>query len=155
MGTQPSATEPAAAASGPIVIEGTMNASAERVWQAITDLHLMKQWYFDIKEFKPEPGFEFQFEGGTEDRKYLHLCKVVEVEPLRKITYSWRYQGHEGNSFVTFALYPSGNKTRVVLTHLGVESFPKTNPDLARQNFVDGWTSIVGSSLKEFLESDH
>lgn len=40
----------------------------------------MKQWYFDIKEFKPEVGFEFQFYGGTEEKRYLHLCKNLEAQ---------------------------------------------------------------------------
>ena len=30
----------------------------------------MKQWYFDLAEFKPEVGFKFQFMGGTEDNQY-------------------------------------------------------------------------------------
>ena len=32
----------------PFVIERTYNATAEKVWQAITDKNQMKQWYFDI-----------------------------------------------------------------------------------------------------------
>lgn len=142
------------AKDAPLVIERTFDAAVDRVWQAITERSLMKQWYFDLAEFKPEPGFEFQFYGGTEERRYLHLCKVVGVIPLKKITYSWRYDGYEGNSFVTFELFDEGMKTRLKLTHEGLGSFPKSNPDLARGNFVEGWTSLIGTSLKEFLETD-
>jgi uncharacterized protein YndB with AHSA1/START domain len=94
-----------------IVIERTYNASAEKVWNAITDKDEMKKWYFDLAEFKPEPGFEFQFYGeGKQGEKFLHLCKVIEVIPKKKLTYSWRYDGYEGDSFVTFELFPKETK---------------------------------------------
>ena len=135
----------------PFVIERTYNAPIEKVWKAITDKEQMKQWYYDIDEFKPEPGFEFQFEGNNEDRCYVHLCKVTEVIPERKLQYSWRYQGHEGNSFVTWELFPEGTGTRLKLTHEGLETFPPI-ADFAKKNFVAGWTAIIGTNLKNFVE---
>src|SRR5688572_10023810 len=135
----------------PLIIERTYNAPADKVWQAITNKDQMRQWYFDLADFKAEPGFEFQFEGGPDDRKYLHKCRVTEVVAGKKLQYSWRYEGYEGNSFVTFELFPEGNKTRVKLTHEGLETFPP-NPDFAKKNFLQGWTDIIGTSLKEFLE---
>jgi len=38
----------------PIVIERTYNAQIEKVWNAITNREQMKQWYFDIADFKAE-----------------------------------------------------------------------------------------------------
>ncbi len=111
-----------------------------------------RTWYFDIAEFKPEVGFEFQFEGGKDDKCYLHLCKITEVIPRKKLQYSWQYDGYEGNSFVTFELFAEGNKTRLKLTHEGLETFPISNPDFAKENFVEGWTYLIGTSLKEFAE---
>ena len=139
--------------SEPFVIERTYNAPIEKVWHAITNKQAMKQWYFDLKEFKPEVGFEFQFEGGPDDKTYLHLCKVTEVVSGRKLTYSWRYDGYEGNSFVTWELFPEGQKTRLKLTHAGLETFPASNPDLDKKNFIAGWNDIVGESLRKFLEA--
>ena len=136
----------------PFVIERTFNAPAERVWKAITDKEEMKQWYFNLAEFKPEVGFEFQFEGGPDDRKYLHLCTVTEVIPGKKLTHSWRYDGYEGISFVTWELFDEGLSTRVRLTHEGLETFPINNPDFARENFAKGWTGILGTSLKAYVE---
>lgn len=138
----------------PFVIERIYHASVERVWRAITDKDQMKQWYFDIPEFKPVVGFEFQFEGGTKEKCYLHLCQVTEVIINKKLTYSWRYEGQAGISFVTWELFAEGDKTRLRLTHAGLESFPVENPDMAKPNFVKGWTQIVGTSLKDFVESN-
>ena len=137
----------------PFTIERTFNATVEKVWKALTDRDQMKQWYFDLAEFKPEPGFKFQFTGeGKQGEKYLHLCEVTEVIPKRKLSYTWRYDGREGNSLVSFELFPEGDKTRVKLTHEGLETFSKNGPDFAKESFAEGWTYIMGKSLKEFLE---
>jgi uncharacterized protein YndB with AHSA1/START domain len=135
----------------PLVVERTLNARIGKVWQAITDRDEMAQWYFDLKEFKPEVGFEFQFVVEHEGNRFDHRCKITEVIPQRKITYTWRYEGLEGNSLVTFELFAEGNKTRVKLTHEGLESFPPV-PNFAKANFVQGWTHIIGESLKQFVE---
>ena len=135
----------------PIVMERTFTAPVARVWQALTDVGEMKEWYFDLKEFKPEVGFEFEFTVEHEGMTYHHLCKITEVIPQRKLAYTWRYKGEPGDSLVTFELFPEGNKTRLKLTHTGIETFPKT-PAYARKNFEAGWTAIVGSELKKFLE---
>jgi uncharacterized protein YndB with AHSA1/START domain len=72
--------------------------------------------------------------------------------PGKKLQYSWRYEEYEGNSFVTFELFPEGDKTRLKLTHEGLETFPMSNPDFDKKNFQQGWTSIIGTSLMKFVE---
>lgn len=138
--------------NSPIIIERTFNLPAEKIWQAITDKDQMQHWYFDLAEFKAEVDFEFQFAAGPDEKPYIHLCKVTEAIPSQKLSYSWRYDGYEGNSFVTFELFPEGSNTRLRLTHLGLDTFPRSNPDFAKENFADGWTSIIGTSLKDYLE---
>ena len=137
--------------AGALVIERTFAAPVARVWQALTDVGEIKQWYFDLKEFKPEVGFEFEFTVEHEGMKYHHLCKITEVIPQKKLAHTWRYKGHEGDSLVTFELFADGDKTRLKLTHEGLETFPRS-PSFARENFMAGWTQIIGSSLKDFVE---
>ncbi len=139
----------------PFTLERTYNAPVSKVWHALTDKEAMKKWYFDITGFKPEVGFEFQFYGqGKEGEQYLHLCKVTEVVKERKLQYSWRYDGYEGISFVSFELFAEGDKTRVKLTHEGLENFPVIpNNAFAKENFAEGWTSLIGTSLKDFTEN--
>ena len=135
----------------PIVLERILDAPVERVWTALTDVNEMREWYFDLKEFRPEIGFEFEFVVEHEGNNYHHLCKVSEVIPQKRIAYTWRYKGEPGDSLVTFELFPDGDKTRLKLTHAGIETFPKT-PAYARKNFEAGWTQIIGSELKQFVE---
>ena len=113
----------------------------------------MKNWYFNLAEFRPEVGFEFRFNGKGKDghTNYDHICVVTEVVNRKKLAYSWRYDGYTGNSFVTFELFPEGNMTRLKLTHKGLETFP-ADPAFARQNFVEGWTQIIGTNLPGYLQ---
>lgn len=136
----------------PIVVERIYNAPIHKVWQALTDVKLMKQWYFDVPDFKPEPGCEFSFMGGTEEHQYKHLCRVTEAIVDKKISYTWRYDGYEGNSEVSFELFAVGDdKTKLVLTHTGLDTFPPVK-DFAKSNFAGGWDHIINTGLKEFLE---
>ena len=137
--------------AGAIVLERTFNAPVARVWKALTDVDQMRQWYFDLKEFKPEVGFEFGFVVEHEGNTYDHRCRITEVIPPKKIAYTLRYHGHEGESRVTFELFAKGDQTRLKLTHEGLDTFPKTAA-FARENFEKGWTQIIGSELKQFVE---
>ena len=138
-----------------LVFERTYDASIKKVWKAITDKNQMKEWYFDLEEFKAEPGFEFSFVGGKDGKKYLHKCKVVEANPVTKLSYTWSYDGYPGTSLVTFDLAElPGTKTKLTLTHSGLDNFPKNEPDLAAESFSEGWTYITGTSLRDFVETD-
>jgi uncharacterized protein YndB with AHSA1/START domain len=136
----------------PLILERTFNAPTALVWKAITDKDDFEQWYFKLEDFKPVVGFEFQFTGGCDDGKYLHLCRITEVVPGKKIAYTWRYDGYEGDSLVTFELFAEGDRTRLKLTHTGLDTLPKT-PKFARHRFHEGWTAIIGTGLKEFVEA--
>jgi uncharacterized protein YndB with AHSA1/START domain len=136
----------------PVVVEKTYHAPIQKVWEAITDHKKMKEWYFDLENFKPEVGFTFEFSGGPKDGIiYLHHCEVTEAIPGEKLVYSWLFEGCPGKSYVSWELFNEGDKTRLKLTHAGLETFPQDNPDFAPHNFVKGWTHIVGTSLENYL----
>ncbi|MBA3648293.1 MAG: SRPBCC domain-containing protein [Chitinophagales bacterium] len=137
----------------PIVIERVFNAPISKVWKAITDNNEIKKWYFPLEDFRPEAGFKFTFIGGKEGgTQYLHLCEITEVIKGKKLTYSWKYDGYPGQSYVSFELFDQGDKTLLKLTHTGVESFAAAGTDFEKQNFVEGWTYFVNKALKEYLE---
>ena len=136
----------------PIVIEKVFHATPAAVWDAITNKEKMKEWYFDLKDFKAEVGFEFQFLAGDEEHKYLHLCKVTEVNPGKKLSYTWKYDHDPGVSTVTFEIFPDGKNTKLRLTHAGLENFSKEHPELHKKNFMQGWDEIINTNLKKFVE---
>jgi uncharacterized protein YndB with AHSA1/START domain len=136
-----------APASAPFVIERTFDAPVARVWKALTDVDEIGRWSFTVSDFKPEPGRDFSFYGETETRRYLHLCRITEIIPERKLAYSWRYEDIIGISHVSFELFPEGDKTRLRLTHEGLENLAHAGPDFVRSNFEAGWTAILDKGL--------
>ena len=137
----------------PLIIERTYDAPIEKVWTALTDRDQMKEWYFDIKEFKAEKGFKFEFTGGDDKVQFLHRCEVIIADPPNKLSYSWTYPEYGGYSVVTFELFKEGEKkTRLKLSHEGLDSFPKDNPNFAVTSFTGGWNFILGESLKNYVE---
>ena len=139
--------------SNPIQIEQLLDAPPARVWAALTLPDEMKQWYFDIPGFRAEPGYEFRFNGGPEEGPvFVHLCRVTEGLPPYLLAHTWRYEGYPGDTLVTFRLEPVGeDRTRLVLTHEGIETIAPHHPAFARENFVQGWTHIVTQALPDFL----
>ncbi len=136
-----------------IVVEQTFNAPIAVVWKAITDKDQMRQWFFDpIAEFEPKIGFETQFKVRCEDQEYVHLWKVTNVVPERRIAYQWRYGGYPGNSLVTWELSEVRDGTNLTLTHEGHETFPQDDPIFSRESGQAGWEYFLQESLKAFLE---
>jgi uncharacterized protein YndB with AHSA1/START domain len=134
-------------------IERIFNARVSEVWRAITEKELMKQWYFDLAEFKAEVGFVFEFTGGEEGGKqYLHRCEITEVMVEKKLAHTWTYPGYEGISHLTYELVELGDKTKLTVTHAGIETFPADVADFAFSNFEAGWNYIIHTSLANFLE---
>lgn len=132
-----------------LVIERTYDAPIHKVWQALTDKEKMKQWYFDIPEFKPEVDSVFTFKAGPAEKKYLHECKVTEIIPNKKISYTWYYPGYEGQSEVSFELSGQDGKTHLTLTHKGLETFDQV--EFPKENFNCGW-EYFGGALGDFLK---
>ena len=139
----------------PIVVEQTFNTSINNVWNAITKVDQMRKWFFEnIESFNPEVGFKTKFSVQSQDRSFLHLWKLTEVVPMKKIVYNWKYGGYPGDSFVMFELFEQENQTKLRLTHEVMESFPKDIPEFSRDSGIEGWNYFIRNRLKEFLEKN-
>ena len=137
----------------PVVVEETYRAPIERVWDAITKKDQMRKWFFEsINDFVPQVGFSTKFDVSSGEKNYLHVWRVTEVVPKERLTLQWQYGGYPGDSFVTFALSPSGEGTHVTLTHEGSHTFPRDDPVFSRENCVQGWNYFLCESLKRFLD---
>jgi uncharacterized protein YndB with AHSA1/START domain len=138
----------------PIVVARSYHATVKAVWEAITDVEKMQQWYFPmLEEFEPEVGFETRFDVSIPDKVYVHIWKVKEVIPFKKISYEWKFGGYPGDSLLSWELVADGQDSRIVLTHAGIETFRgDMHPDLSRANFVLGWTDFIGTKLREYVE---
>lgn len=137
----------------PLTFERIYNAPVERVWRALTEPEQIAAWFVPFSDFKPEPGFEFTFMGVTkEGTPKKHLCRVIEAVTNVKLSYSWRYEGFPGDSLVTWELAQDGDRTKLTLTHAGLETFP-AEPAFARENYEKGWTHFTGT-LQTLVETN-
>lgn len=137
----------------PVIVEADLNAPIERVWLAITDPAEMTLWFFkEITDFHPKVSFETQFTIELENRSFVHLWKIVAVEPGRSITYNWKYAGYPGDSLLTMQLTSAGAGTRFRLEHRTTEDFPADIPEFTYESCLAGWRYLIQGSLKDYLE---
>lgn len=138
--------------STPIVVEAVVSQDSGSVWQAITDVKLMTQWFFeDIPEFKAKIGFRTNFAVHVEDRTYTHQWEILEVVNERLIKYKWTYEEIPGVGYVTFELTPEDTGTKITLTNTGLETFPADLPEFTRESCLGGWQYFIEGNLRNFL----
>jgi uncharacterized protein YndB with AHSA1/START domain len=101
-----------------IEIEYEFPQAPEKVWRVLSDPELLAQWLLP-NNIDLEVGQRFQFEKSGNAIE----CEVLEVEPLRRLSYSWRdsEQGETVDSVVTFEITatPDGG-THLRLIHSGL-----------------------------------
>ena len=133
----------------PIVVEDKINASAEKVWNAITQLDEMLLWYFDnIDNFQPVIGSRSRFPVVSEDRTFTHLWEVTRVIPNELISYTWQYEEYPGESMLTFALEPGEDSVRVRIITEVLQDFPDDIPEFKRESCRGGWEYFMGRLIK-------
>lgn len=137
----------------PITVQYKINAPAKKVWKALTDKDEMKSWYFDIQDFELTTGKIFNFYEPGGENKYHHQGEILEIIPNQKLRHTWSYPDFsDQRTTVTWELLSEEDGTSVKLIHEGIENFKDLGEGFSRENFTGGWNSIVGQSLKEYVE---
>lgn len=89
----------------------------------------------------------------SHQRNFIHVWKIVEVQPYRKLSIAWKYQNYPGDSLVTFELFQEKGITKLRLTHEILESFPQDIAEFTRQSGVEGWKYFINKRFKDYLNS--
>ena len=145
-----------------IRLERLLDAPVETVWRYLTEAELRQRWFmggtdataggdFDLlndhdnlsDEDVPYPESYAPYKGRVWSEKVLRF----EQPRLLETTFQ---SGNNGR--VRFELFPEGERTRLVLTHSGIES------GIGAQDFGSGWNShltmleerLAGRSVKNF-----
>lgn len=118
----------------------------QEVWDYLTNADLMELWLMK-NDFKPVPGHAFRFltrampQFGFDG---IILCRVLEVIPLKKLSYSWKSGPGEGlitlDSVVVWTLQPKENGTELLLEHSGFKDLADS-PMFAIMN--EGWLKNI------------
>lgn len=108
--------------------EITINASAARVFRAITDPKQITKWFPDIESIDPKIGGKVSFKfldfdtNNQNDKDRILEGKITELEADRKLVYTWGHSDTPESPItqVTWILEETETrKTRVTITHTG------------------------------------
>jgi Uncharacterized conserved protein len=137
----------------PIVVSQVVEHDISTVWQAVTAPDQMRQWYFeDMPDFRPELDFATQFVMDSGMNKFTTTWRIVEVNPIKKVAYTWTYAEYPGEGLVTFALDPlHTNKTKVTVTNTGLHTFPTDLSEFSIESCRGGWEYFIKQRLPEYL----
>jgi uncharacterized protein YndB with AHSA1/START domain len=114
----------------------------ETVWEYLTKSELMEQWLMK-NDFQLIVGLDFQFRTGpipSLDFDGIFYCRVLEIVPFKKLSYSWKSGPGEGkitlDSVVIWKLEPKDKGTELFLEHSG---FAKKENLIFYNGLIDGW----------------
>ena len=128
-----------------VVIERTFPHSPEKLWRALTDSSFLAQWLLK-NNFEPEVGREFQLRNEpVQNWDGIIDCKVLAIDPLKQLSYSWRTLGQD--SVVTFTLSATDGGTHLRMEHAGF----RADQEAAYRGATYGWQRFLGS-LDRVLE---
>jgi uncharacterized protein YndB with AHSA1/START domain len=102
-----------------VVVEREIPHPPEKLWRALTQPHLIREWLMRNDDFKPAVGHRFRLSGdwGGVD------CEVLAVEPHKMLSYSWNHEHDDPayalKSVVTFTLTPTGAGTHLRMEQQG------------------------------------
>ena len=147
-----------------IRLERLLDAPAETVWRYLTEADLRQRWFMGGTD--ATAGGEFELLNDHDNLSDDDVPYPESYAPYKGKTWNERvlrfepphllettFQGGK-NGVVRFELKPEGERTRLVLTHSGIES------GTGAQDFGSGWNShmtvlqerLAGRSVKNFWE---
>ena len=123
-----------------------LDHAPEKVWRALTDPALLAEWLLPVIGFKLEPGAEFMFKAPQAYPGWdgTVSCRMLEIEPIRKLSYTWTVPFLE--TVATFTLTPSALGTRLSIVQSGFKPEQKREFGGARY----GW-KMMGGKLIDLL----
>jgi len=147
-----------------IRLERLLDARVDTVWRYLTESELRAQWFAGGSDARADGELDLVFEHdnlSSDEVPYPEAYashkgavsheKVVRFEPKRVLAFTF---GEGRNGVATFELFPDGERTRLVLTHSGIQS-PTGGLD-----FGSGWSShlavlaerLAGRTVRNFWE---
>jgi uncharacterized protein YndB with AHSA1/START domain len=138
-----------------IVVEYELPRPPEKVWRALTEPALLAAWLME-NDIRPVVGHRFTLRAqpmpGWDG--VVH-CEVLEVEPHRRLRYSWRggsdqLEGYGGrlDTTVTFTLTPTASGG--TLLRLEHDGFTPKNA-FAFENMGKGWRGKLAQRIEAVL----
>lgn len=140
MTNQPMPAQPTTtAATRTLVIEREFPYPAEKIWRALSEGTLIKQWLMD-NDFQPVVGHQFRFRSTpVPNWNGIIDCEVLVVEPGKKLSYSWGTLGLGSVVVWTLVATPGGTLVRMEQSGFG------PGQDAAYKGATYGWNKFIGN----------
>jgi uncharacterized protein YndB with AHSA1/START domain len=121
-----------------LVIEKELPHPVGKVWRALTQGALIKEWLMD-NDFQPDVGHKFKFRSTPMPNwNGVIDSQVLVVEPDKKLSYSWNSMGLE--SVVVWTLVETSGGTLVRMEQSGFR--PDQEANYQGANY--GWQKFIG-----------
>ena len=122
-----------------LVIEREMPYPPEKIWRALTEGPLIKEWLMD-NDFQPVVGHGFSFRSTpVPNWDGVINSEVLVVEASKKLSYTWGTMGME--SVVVWTLVPTSGGTLLRMEQSGFGS----DQDAAYKGATYGWNKFIGN----------
>jgi uncharacterized protein YndB with AHSA1/START domain len=120
-----------------VVIEKELPHPPEKIWRALTQGPLIKEWMMD-NDFQPVVGHRFQFRSTpVPNWNGIIDSEVLAVQPTEKLSYSWVSMGLESVVVWTLAATEGGTLLRMEQSGFGPDQ------DFAFKGATYGWKNFV------------
>jgi uncharacterized protein YndB with AHSA1/START domain len=120
-----------------LVIEKEMSHPPQKIWRALTQGALIKEWLMD-NDFQPVVGHKFNFRSTPNPHwDGIIQSEVLAVEPNQKLSYTWSSLGLV--TVVVWTLTATGSGTLVRMEQSGF----RADQDQAYQGANYGWRKFV------------
>lgn len=132
---------------GALSFEVDLPRPPETVWRALTDPALLAEWLLPVVDLGLDPGTRFAFVADPQPGwDGVVRCRMLDVDPLRRICYSWVVG--DLDTVVTFTLATTADGTRLTIVQSGFGPDQKQNLGGARYGWTKMTDALVGLLAK-------
>ncbi len=135
--------------NAPFVYVTYIAATPQKVWQALVEGELTRQYWRHEQVTDWKPGSKWELVADDGKRTVKHVGKVVESTPNKRLVLTWGDVADAADaskhSRVAIDIETVGQMVRLTVTH------DELTPDM-RRRISNGWPRVL-SSLKSFLET--
>jgi len=132
-----------------------VNAPASKVWEALTNPAIVKQYFFGTNvKTDWKKGSPIIWEGEWDGKSYQDTGKILEIDPGTSVKYNyWSSMSGTENTpentlEITYDLSEKDGKTLLTVTQENIKS------EEAKEHSEQNWQSVFGK-MKEMVENDY
>jgi len=128
-----------------LIVQRTLKASTNRVFEALSDAKIMTQWFFAHPGWSANVENKFEVGGSfainmksPEGDVYPHTGEYREIVPNKKIVFTWNSLAVK-DTLVTISLKSLEDQTEVTLKHEFI-----TDPEVYASH-ENGWECVLSN----------